>query len=385
MRYKSITSLKINLMLLIVAILLSLVVAEFLLRSFTPFPIYARKNLIPHNILGWVLDPRLKGIDTEGFRNYKIIDDPDIITIGDSHTYGFYVPAEYAWPSTLSKISRLRVYNLGIGGYGILHYVYLLDKATDMHPQDIIIGFFLENDLADFCSIAHNPFWREILSQNNINIDVCSCSIPNKSKKRKKINSDKVYALLEWLNKNTAIGNVVNYYFYDHLRNFVRLKFSRGNQQDCVVTYGHNTTILEDSEMIYKNMDSSQPIIREALKVTDTLFKSSIKKAVQKGINVHILFMPSKESVLYRYMKNNNYVMSPYVPKVVEKEEELVKKLTSLFNSAGAQTYFFRNEMSNAIEKGSMIYYASNQRHPTAEGYQIYAETALHLLNPRNF
>jgi hypothetical protein len=382
MLYKSTSSLMINLMLFTVSIIFSLAVGEFLLRFFTPFPIYARKNLISHNTLGWVLNPRLKGIDTAGFRNYKIIDDPDIITIGDSHTYGFYVPEKYSWPTILSKISRLTVYNLGMGGYGILHYVYLLDKATEMLPNDIIIGFFLENDLADFCRIAHKPFWREILYKNNSNTGVCSHRVSNKSKKRIKTNPDKVYGLLEWLNKNTAIGNIVNYYFYDRLKNFVRIKISKRDHQDNVVTYGHNATILRDSEMIYKNMDSSEPIIREALKVTDTLFKDSIKRAVKKGINVHILFIPSKESVLYNYMKKKNYIKNQYVPKVVEKEEELVKKLTSLFNSAGAQTYFFRNEMSTAIEKGTRIYYASDQRHPTAEGYRIYAKTALHLLNP---
>lgn len=367
-------------MLFTASIIFSLAVGECFLRFFTPFPIHARKNLIPHRALGWVLDSKLKEIDEKVFRNEKIVDHPDVITIGDSHTYGFYVSRENSWPTTLEKKTGFTVYNFGMGGYGILHYLYLLNTATEMIPHDIIIGLFLENDLSDFCRIAHKPFWRELLSKNNINTNVCWYRVPN-TNKIKKTNPDKVTVLLEWLNKNTAIGSVAKYFFYDRLINYLRFKFSKGDYQSKVVTYGHNATILKDSEIVYKNMDSSEPKISEALKVMDTLFKDSIKKAVQKDINVHVLFIPSKESVLYNHMENNNYIIDPYVPKVVKKEEELVNELTRLFNGAGAQTYFPRNEMSSAIEKGLMIYYASDQRHPTAKGYQIYAEAALHLLN----
>lgn len=117
----------INGALLFLSFFFSLLLAETLLRIFTPFPIHSSfSNKKAHDELGWVLSPKIKDSDEKGFRNKCYIPNPDIVAIGDSHTYGYNVPREESWPEILSRISGKTVYNFGMGGYGISQYVYLV-------------------------------------------------------------------------------------------------------------------------------------------------------------------------------------------------------------------------------------------------------------------
>jgi hypothetical protein len=153
-----------NALLLAISLAISLGIAEMLLRCFTPFPIHSEfANRIPHAELGYVMDPRLKDIDEKGFRNQRAIADCDIVAVGDSHTYGYNVSREESWPDVLSTISGRPVYNFGIGGYGAGQYAYLIREATNMHARDIIIGFYLPNEISDYMHYKSTALWRRQL------------------------------------------------------------------------------------------------------------------------------------------------------------------------------------------------------------------------------
>lgn len=81
---------------------LMLLLAEIVLRCVTDFPVNTASNMIPHPQLGYVLDPRLDDVDANGFRNADVLQQADIVAIGDSQTQGFNAAAEGSWPQLLA-------------------------------------------------------------------------------------------------------------------------------------------------------------------------------------------------------------------------------------------------------------------------------------------
>lgn len=84
--------------------------------------------------------------DVLGFRGEFAPIHADIITIGDSQTYGWGVALSDNWPSQLSGLSGRSVYNMALGGWGGGQYRYIIDKALRLHPKQVIVGIYMGND-----------------------------------------------------------------------------------------------------------------------------------------------------------------------------------------------------------------------------------------------
>ena len=86
----------------------ALLLAELLVRIFTPFPITFESNQREQGELGYVLSPRLLDVDEYGFRN-PLNDNEryDNVAIGDSHTFGSNVSWMEGWPAPPPKTGPL--------------------------------------------------------------------------------------------------------------------------------------------------------------------------------------------------------------------------------------------------------------------------------------
>jgi hypothetical protein len=94
-------------------------------------------------------NPRFPGHDKNGFRNAVISNKIEIVTIGDSQTYGTSVEFEDAWPRVLGRLTSCEVYNMSLGGYGPLQYAILADEAIRFEPRFILVGIYFGNDFYD--------------------------------------------------------------------------------------------------------------------------------------------------------------------------------------------------------------------------------------------
>ena len=57
------------------------------------------------------MDISLRDIDENGFRNPKLFEEVDIVTVGDSFTYGNNVSSEKSWPQQLpSQLTSLYIW-----------------------------------------------------------------------------------------------------------------------------------------------------------------------------------------------------------------------------------------------------------------------------------
>jgi lysophospholipase L1-like esterase len=120
-----------------------------------------------------VREPGLQGdrfgtgpTDILGFRNRGVPNQADIITIGDSQTYGRGVRIDDTWPQRLKSalgFGGATVYNMACSGWGPTQYVAISRWAAKLHPRVVIIAYYTGNDAHDAFAQAYvNPRWRRL-------------------------------------------------------------------------------------------------------------------------------------------------------------------------------------------------------------------------------
>ena len=107
--------------------------------------------------------------DARGYRSRKVLSEAQVVTLGDSLTYGAHVSSDAAWPQVLSQELSRPVYNMALSGTGPLQTVETLRLALQLHPKMIIFGFFFDNDLVDdFIFAKEQKRLPEFLSAEDI-------------------------------------------------------------------------------------------------------------------------------------------------------------------------------------------------------------------------
>lgn len=116
------------------------------------------------------LFPRFKNLgpnDILGFRNSGIPVAADIITIGDSMTYGNNAVLENNWPSVLhAALGRddVRLYSMATGGWAAVQYLDMLENAVAFQPRVVVIAFYSGNDpLESFQMVYGNEHWAQLI------------------------------------------------------------------------------------------------------------------------------------------------------------------------------------------------------------------------------
>ncbi len=117
--------------------------------------------------------------DILGFRNRSVPNIADIITIGDSQTYGNNVLLEQNWPSSLKnslESSSPVIYNMSVSGWGAAEYFEIFNKALNLQPKVVIVAFYTGNDAIDtFNKVYGDDRWESL----RLNPRLRSSDVPN--------------------------------------------------------------------------------------------------------------------------------------------------------------------------------------------------------------
>ncbi|MBI5136101.1 MAG: hypothetical protein HZA24_02070 [Nitrospirae bacterium] len=113
-------------------------------------PLVAEANLMGE--AGTLFGPT----DLLGFRNRAVPVVADVVTIGDSQTFGSNVPMADNWPSRLAGMAGGPVlYNMSVGGWGAIQYQDLFGKALALGPRVVVVAFYTGNDPAESVRLAY--------------------------------------------------------------------------------------------------------------------------------------------------------------------------------------------------------------------------------------
>jgi hypothetical protein len=117
-------------------------------------PVWAVPPRIPDSLLGERGNPRWFDHDIRGFRNRSATARADVVTLGDSQTYGVSADRSDTWPWVLAERSGRTVYNMAFPGWGPGEAYLLLDSALALRPAVVVFGLYLGNDFFDVFALG---------------------------------------------------------------------------------------------------------------------------------------------------------------------------------------------------------------------------------------
>lgn len=159
-----------NVVLLLLTTVLCVIAAEVFFHLFpATLPVEVRRRLstqkgIAHAYIGHLHTPHHTGViagrnfkaihhtDGHGFRNpWPWPAQVEIVSLGDSLTFGYGVDDANAWPAILAQaLSPLRVINLGLIGASPEQYVRVYETfGHPLRPQLVVVGLYMGNDFSD--------------------------------------------------------------------------------------------------------------------------------------------------------------------------------------------------------------------------------------------
>lgn len=370
---KSATLLK-NLLLLLASIAISLVLIEAILRL-ADFPRQSIKfERVYDPILLYRFPGNYPGVNREGFRNSDVPSRVDVVTLGDSHTYGYNAAPEDTWPSQLSRMTGLSVYNMGIGGHAPLQYYYVLDRALQLKPRFIVIGLYLANDIKGICDLyLKTEYWKSGPKLEKLDLQYCNDAVPHHSGRRKNkfLKKTDLASRLSDSISDTKIGTLLDLgvrlgksYFPFDTKSFIVLNDDKNR------IYMVNKEVRNNRDY----MDIKRPEIAKSLAVTKEVLSRMSRRAQKSGAKLVVLLVPSKSYVLDEYLKDKGRELPGIYEEAALNESMLGADISVWLGGQGIPFVDAKSEVVRALAEVGNIYPLDGDDHPVASGYKAYAD-----------
>ena len=359
---------------ILASLAVSIAVGETALRVFTPFPVTGQKNRIAHPVLGYTFDPALSDIDERGFRNAPgALQGADLAVIGDSFAYGYNVTRERNFPSIVAARTGRRVYNFGIGSYGIYQYKVLLDEAPVHGFKDVILAFFPANDLSGLCAALRTEYWQAYFRDNGLPFRKCAEPPGDISEPRKlaRYVAEKV--------KRSATVDAVRVLVWYRIRD--ALVVSNLAYGDEYYLFPHGLTA---SKRLVRNYSKAAALTRDrnilGFERSQRFFAEAADLYRRGKIGFSVVLIPSKALVIHQWALEDKVRLDEEFMALVAHQATLLDRYKAFFEERGiahvdALPYVlsaFRRE----TEAGNK-FFPVGDGHPLEAGYEAYAEAAL--------
>lgn len=370
-----------NVALVLVSLLLALTIGEVLVRAVAPYePEIKRLDY-------WRPDPVLLGVflpnspigtDANGFNNETVPEEADIVVLGDSHTYG---RAKYAWPEGLAENNGVTVYNMGAPAYGPAQYYYYAEKALSFNPDVVVLGLYLGNDLWDAYNVVYNAegdYWKafqrpDFANDFSLHDDAADVRLKgmrdvlNKWSALYRLLGNETRLLREWLGlaKPRTIGTT------DWSNNdpAIGVRYAEDNALETVFRSGD----------ALRGLALEQENIQEGMKLTKMFLLRLNTKLEASGTELVIALFPTKETA-YDSLVGARADKNEFYTTIVENEEAVKKELFTFCALQNIPCHDVVPAMQRELKAGNQMYPHTKDGHPTAAGYNIYAESIYRFL-----
>ncbi len=348
----------------VIAVTISLLGADVALRWLTEFPVNNVSNRMVDKDLGYRLSTHLPDVDANGFRNRKTnsLEGSDILAVGDSHTYGNNVASENSWPAVLSRATGLKVYNSGVGSYGIATYHALQSRFMNVHPNmAAIVAVYPNNDFAaasSFCEIDFSDqYWTDELRRLKLKFRDLQLGCRDAENPKK--------GIISWIKTNSAIISAVN-----------ELIFIPRRIASRSTSAAENLPRIDLSGLIRDEKGSR--IEEQFTKLGLSLIADW---AISWNHRIGLLLIPSKPRVFYEIQLRRNQLNStnPDLIRVARHDIELELLVQNVAEANEIPVESALEDLVAAMEKNSNLYPIIDG-HPREEGYIAYAAAAQRLV-----
>ena len=368
------------------ALLFSLVIAEGGLRLLERNQLGDRRiedRLIADPVLGFKLEPFTRGHDANGFRNDAVPQHADVITLGDSQTWGVNAERQDAWPQQLAKLSGRSVYNMGLGGFGPVQYKFLIPQALRLSPKIIVVGFYLGNDIYDAYDMAyHYDAHRNLrsrgagdLSANTVG-DKANAFWNEEKQFHATFGRHSLSGWSFWLREHLAIGRLLNRTHlwpgsqdvdYEIDKRWASAHPDRG----AICEWPGRETVFTTGYRL-AGLDLDEPRIAEGARISMELLSQMQTETEANHAKLLVVLLPTKETV-YARAQSGKLKLDPVYQKLVEMEARVREKIIFKCQDKHIPFVDALPQLTAALDRGERIYPTTTESHPNARGYFVIA------------
>jgi hypothetical protein len=317
------------------------------------------------------------GFDEWGFRNRQVPKSADIVTIGDSHTYGNTATMEESWPYVLQSASGRTVYNMGLGGYGPNQYSHLIAKAITLKPERILVGLYMGDDFENAFLITYGlDHWARLrtVPAEGAEFNIWDTSEPSPSLQKK---------IRVWLS-----GHSMTYQLAVHGPLTGRIKGAL-QVRNATRLYDSATSLdLPDKHILeaflpknlMRNLDQQGPNVREGMRITFELLREMKKVCDENDVRFGVVVIPTKELVFANYFADNPGVPLHDVIDNLIANEKLAREKTFAFLAEESIDCVDTLPSLRASVENGIYAKAAGDMHPNRGGYKLIGDAAFRTL-----
>ena len=373
-------------LLVIGGLIFSLVIAEGVLRLVERSQLGDRAiedKLITDPVLGQKLAPFTRGHDANGFRNDSVPQHVDIVSLGDSQTWGVNAERQDAWPQQLSRLSGRSVYNMGMGGFGPVQYQVMIPQALRLSPKIIVAGLYLGNDVYDAYHMAYQYDAHRSLRSNaagDLSVDTVgdkANALWNEEKQfHNTFGRTSFSGWSFWLREHLAIGRVLNRTHlwpgsqdvdYEIDKRWARAHPDRGAFCEWP---GRETVFTTAYRLAGEDLD--EPRIAEGLRISRELLAQMQTDTAANHVKLIVLLLPTKEAV-YASAQSGKLKLDATYQKLVDMEGRVRSEIMATCQNQRIACVDALPYLTSALDRGERTYPTSTESHPNARGYFVIA------------
>ncbi len=336
---------------------------------------FLKPTKIMDPILGIRLEPNSAGHDSLGYRNKSVPSQAAIVAIGDSQTYGISATATHSWPSQLEAITQKRVYNLALGGYGPIQYGHLAEHyALAFKPKQIIVGFYLGNDLREaYALVYQQDYWRHLRQSN---FQEVGTRAPSHEKPRKVARKKLFGDTRDWLARRSILYRMTTHSVFGNLARRIEAKSATPNNAEEIVLDIPERGIFTvlTPKLRLATLDQRSPLIREGLRLSLEAMSGIGSLCKKHGVQLLVALIPTKESVYSVHAKHIPAARhSTPFKDLVAHESKVNEILRDHLKQNGIQYL----DLLLPLQKSALnqhIYPDNYDGHPNRLGYKVIAD-----------
>ncbi len=318
---------------------------------------YLRPTLISHPHLRHAIQPHSSGHDAWGFRNERVPISTEILTIGDSLTYGVAATADESWPSWLQRLSGKKVYNLALGGFGTSDYEWLLKhKAYQLKPKTVYIAIYLGNDL----------YRKQIGNEKRAQ----SPTIQPPSRFQ-----GWAGLVREYLSRNSMLYQVTKLNLSRLAYRLKSMTTNQGNTALIPLHFKHINTVLTP-----RRFPQEEDEIKLGMSRATNDTKRMMTECSAQPYDCVFLILPTKESVYYDLAREALSATTFDPIRTQDRAEAIMRnEISSVINERGFVVIDLLPSMKNAATLNS-LYPENDDGHPNGTGYRVMANAIAQTL-----
>lgn len=352
----------------------------------------------PDDEFGWRPSPDFPEHDAWGFRNSAVPDTAEVVTIGDSQTYGVGVAREETWPARLEALGGPRAYNMAYGGYGPIRYWLLLEQALQLKPRTVIFAFYAGNDLYDaYYMVYKRNRFPELRSRDQELLRAIA-----EARQRHPIQlvvsgvephelspAPTLRGFLSEHSKLYGLGRALHqmiqgYWEAAHGQGWLTIKREtvEGAPENVIIEHGPFKTILRVPYRL-QALNLDDPRIAEGLRLSLTAIRLARERAKAEGAELVVLLLPTKGAVFKEVIEQSGMPVTEAYRRRSRYEAQLWRIVKAELDRQGIACVDALPTLRHCLRDGRQPYPASDDGHPNALGHEVIAQTVLAELNRR--